>query len=70
MKLNVIITGSTGMVGKGGLPECLESSFVESALVINRRPVEVVHDKKHSDNSDINLLGSKSFLQYVFFYLY
>ena len=45
MKLNVIITGSTGMVGKGVLLECIDSPDVESILVINRSPVDVVHPK-------------------------
>ena len=36
--INVIITGSTGMVGEGVLMECLEHPLVKSVLVINRRP--------------------------------
>ena len=34
MKIKAIITGSTGMVGKGILLECLEREEVESVLVI------------------------------------
>jgi len=34
--MKVIITGATGMVGKGVLIECLESSNVKEVLVINR----------------------------------
>ena len=45
MKLNVIITGSTGMVGKGVLLECIDSDDVESILVINRSPVDIRHPK-------------------------
>ena len=45
MKFNVIITGSTGMVGKGVLLECIDSPDVESILVINRSPVDVAHPK-------------------------
>lgn len=45
MKLNVIITGSTGMVGKGVLLECIDSPDVESILVINRSPVDIRHPK-------------------------
>ncbi len=41
----VIITGSTGMVGKGVLLECLESSFIEKVLVINRRKIDLNHPK-------------------------
>jgi len=45
MKLKVIITGSTGMVGKGILLECLGRPEVESILVINRKPLDIQHDK-------------------------
>ena len=44
-KLNVIITGATGMVGEGVLHECLHSKQVENILVINRKPCGVVHPK-------------------------
>ena len=45
MKLKVIITGSTGMIGKGVLLECLKNEHVESVLVINRQPVGIQDDK-------------------------
>jgi uncharacterized protein YbjT (DUF2867 family) len=45
MKLNVIITGSTGMVGKGVLLECLERAEIQAILVINRKPLKIKHDK-------------------------
>jgi hypothetical protein len=45
MKLNVIITGATGMVGEGVLHECLLHPDVESVLVINRKPCGVKHEK-------------------------
>ena len=45
MKLNVIITGSTGMVGKGVLLECIDSPDVERILIINRSPVGISHPK-------------------------
>ncbi|PST83511.1 epimerase [Pedobacter yulinensis] len=45
MKLKVIITGATGMVGEGVLHECLNSSHVKEVLVVNRRPCGVVHSK-------------------------
>ena len=45
MKIKAIITGSTGMVGKGVLLECLENKNVESVLVINRTPVNMKHEK-------------------------
>lgn len=37
--MKVIITGSTGMVGKAVLLECIESTDVESILIINRHPL-------------------------------
>jgi nucleoside-diphosphate-sugar epimerase len=45
MHLNVIITGSTGMVGKAALLECLESEHVHSVLLINRTPINMSHPK-------------------------
>jgi uncharacterized protein YbjT (DUF2867 family) len=45
MKLNVIITGSTGMVGKGVLLESIDSSDVATILLINRKPLGIVHPK-------------------------
>jgi len=45
MKLKVIITGTTGMVGKGVLLECIDSPDVEQILVINRNPVGITHPK-------------------------
>ncbi len=44
-KLNVIITGSTGMVGKGALLECIDSAYVESILLVNRNPVDIKNTK-------------------------
>jgi len=43
--MKVIITGSTGMVGKGVLLECLESSHIEKVLVVNRSSVSIKHTK-------------------------
>ncbi len=45
MKVNAIITGTTGMVGEGVLHECLNHPEVESVLVINRRSCNVQHPK-------------------------
>lgn len=45
MKINAIITGSTGMVGEGVLQICLNSPDVESVLVVNRKPCGVNHPK-------------------------
>ncbi|MEZ4689080.1 MAG: NAD-dependent epimerase/dehydratase family protein [Ignavibacteria bacterium] len=58
MSIKVIITGTTGMVGKGVLIECLESNRVDSVLIINRSSAGVTHPKLteiiHEDFSDFN----------------
>ncbi len=43
--IKVVITGSTGMVGKGVLLECLESPDIEKVLVINRSTIGLTHPK-------------------------
>ncbi len=45
MKIRAIIFGSTGMIGRGVLQECLVNERVESVLVINRHPGNAIHDK-------------------------
>ena len=45
MKIKVIITGSTGMVGEGVLHECLSHPEVEKILVLNRKPCEISNPK-------------------------
>ncbi|MBO6515655.1 MAG: epimerase [Bacteroidia bacterium] len=54
--MKVIITGATGMVGKGVLLECLDHPEVSQVLVIGRNSVGMEHDKLneviHSDFSD------------------
>jgi hypothetical protein len=45
MKIKVIITGATGMVGEGVLLECLNHPNVEQVLVINRKHGGVTHPK-------------------------
>jgi len=58
MKIKVIITGATGMVGEGVLHECLKHPDVESVLVINRKPCGVKHEKLkeiiHKDFFDLS----------------
>ncbi|TGD77159.1 epimerase [Hymenobacter wooponensis] len=53
MKLRVIVTGATGMVGEGVLLECLGHSEVEEVLSISRKPSGISHPKLreilHSD---------------------
>lgn len=61
--INVIITGSTGMVGEGVLMECLEHPLVKSVLVINRRPNGRTHLKLkeiiHADLFDLSAIESE-----------
>jgi uncharacterized protein YbjT (DUF2867 family) len=45
MRIKVIITGSTGMVGEGVLFECLQNSNVSEVLIVNRRHYELQHPK-------------------------
>ncbi len=45
MNKKIIITGSTGMVGKGVLLECLDSTQIEKVLVINRSSIHMQHPK-------------------------
>lgn len=56
--MKVIITGATGMVGKGVLLECLDNEAVSSVLAINRKSVEVQHPKLkeviHKDFFDLS----------------
>jgi uncharacterized protein YbjT (DUF2867 family) len=43
--IRAIITGATGMVGKGVLLECLQNPAVSDVLVLNRRPLGMQHPK-------------------------
>jgi uncharacterized protein YbjT (DUF2867 family) len=45
VKIKIIITGATGMVGEGVLHEALNSSYIEEVLVIGRRPTGYIHPK-------------------------
>lgn len=45
MGLKVVITGASGMVGKGVLLECLDSSAVEKVLTVSRSSIGVGHPK-------------------------
>jgi len=60
---NVIITGTTGMVGEGVLMQCLNSSEINSVLVINRKPCGYTHPKLkeiiHSDFFDFSRIESQ-----------
>ena len=43
--MKVLILGSTGMVGKGVLLECLEDSDIKNILVLNRQSCNISHNK-------------------------
>lgn len=45
MKLKVILTGATGMVGEGVLHECLLHPDVENVLIINRKTTGIKNHK-------------------------
>ncbi len=45
MTSSVIITGTTGMVGKAVLYECLDSAYIDKILIINRTTLGVSHPK-------------------------
>ena len=45
MKLKVVVTGASGMVGEGVLHECLQRNDVEEVLVIGRRSCGHTHPK-------------------------
>ncbi|TGE28450.1 NAD-dependent epimerase/dehydratase family protein [Hymenobacter metallicola] len=57
MKLRVILTGATGMVGEGVLLECLSNPDVEQVLSVSRRPSGHQHPKLreiiHADFHDL-----------------
>jgi uncharacterized protein YbjT (DUF2867 family) len=45
MGYKVIITGTTGMVGKGVLLECIDSDKIEQILLVNRKSAGIAHPK-------------------------
>jgi uncharacterized protein YbjT (DUF2867 family) len=51
--MRVVITGATGMVGKGVLHECLEHPQVSEVLSLGRSKVDIDHPKlKHMEHRD------------------
>jgi uncharacterized protein YbjT (DUF2867 family) len=61
--INVIVTGATGMVGKGVLLECLDHPEVNQVLSISRRPLGIQHPKLkellHADFSEFASVAEK-----------
>ncbi|MCB0737393.1 MAG: NAD-dependent epimerase/dehydratase family protein [Bacteroidetes bacterium] len=47
--MKVIITGATGMIGKGVLLECLDDERVTKVLVLGRNSVGIKHPKLHEE---------------------
>jgi nucleoside-diphosphate-sugar epimerase len=45
MGYNIVLTGATGMVGKGVLLECIDSDMIETVLLVNRSMVGIQHPK-------------------------
>ena len=59
MKINAIITGATGMVGRAILLECLQEEKVEKVLVVGRKTTGLVHAKlKEILVADLNDIAS------------
>ena len=58
--IKVILTGATGMIGRGVLLECLDHESVDQVLTIGRNKVDIEHKKLkqiiHSDFSDFSSL--------------
>ena len=61
--MKVIVTGATGMVGKGVLLECLDHQSVSEVLSIGRNPLSMEHPKLreliHKDFSDFSNVTSE-----------
>lgn len=61
--MKVIVTGTTGMVGKGVLLECLDQPEVTAVLSISRRSIGVEHTKLkeliHADFSEFDSVSSE-----------
>ena len=72
MKINAIITGTTGMVGEGVLMEALLHPDVEKVLVINRRSCGVTHPKLteiiHADFLDLSRISERLVGYYACFF--
>lgn len=61
--MKVIITGTTGMVGKGVLIECLADNRITEVVVINRHSINMNHPKLkeilHQDFYDISSIQNQ-----------
>jgi len=72
MNKKVIITGATGMVGKGVLLECLDHQAISEVLVIGRNNVGISHPKLkelvHNDFTNFEDVSSKLTGYYACFF--
>lgn len=63
MKIKVIVTGATGMVGEGVLHECLVNESIEEVLVLGRRTCGISHPKLkelvHADLFDLSAVKTQ-----------
>ena len=63
MKIKVIITGATGMVGEGVLHECLLHENIEEILLVTRKSCGITHPKikelVHNDFYDLSSIASQ-----------
>lgn len=61
--MKVIITGATGMVGRGVLLECLDHKAIDEVLAIGRNSLEMDHPKLkemiHKDFSDFSVVTTQ-----------
>lgn len=61
--MKVVVTGATGMVGKGVLLECLDHADVSEVLSISRNSLGIQHSKLkeilHADFSDFSTISSQ-----------
>ncbi len=61
--MKVIITGATGMIGKGVLHECLDDDRVQGVLTIGRSELEIEHPKLkqiiHKDFTDYSSIENE-----------
>jgi hypothetical protein len=62
-QLRVLITGTTGMVGKGVMYHCFDDNRIASVLVINRHPLGIRHPKLkeiiHQNFSDLSSIENQ-----------
>lgn len=62
-KINVVITGASGMVGEGVLLTCLQHARISKVLVIGRKTCGVIHPQLteiiHADFTDISAIASQ-----------